>query len=153
MAKASGKTAVTRQRRVRTEKAAGALPRTRAEPPLAILFRAEARPGKQQELLDFLKQDSRECQDELGTLRFDVLQDPATDRAFYVYEVYENADAFKAHKKGRAYERWSSNEFQTRVLADGCGFRKLADGAPLALMPRSRPRSGIVSARPNVRWS
>jgi autoinducer 2-degrading protein len=109
---------------------------TGAEPPrLAILFRVEARAGRQLELLNFLKQDSWESREEPGTLRFDVLTDPATDRAFYVYEVYENAEAFNAHKKGLAYERWSSDDFQVHVLAECCAFRKLAEGEPVALMP------------------
>ena len=137
MAKATRKPASARERRVKTANAGG----IRAEARLAILFRVEARAGKQQELLDFLKRDSWECRKEPGTLRFDVLQDPASDRAFYVYEVYEDAAAFEAHKMGMAYARWSSDDFQSQVLAECCGFRKLAEGAPLALMPEVKTDS------------
>lgn len=54
------------------------------EEALAILFRVKAKPGKGQKLLKFLKRDCEVCMRELGTLRFDVLQDPASEEAFYI---------------------------------------------------------------------
>ena len=50
-----------------------------------IIFRIEARPGKYQELLEFLKWDGEVCRDrEPGTVRFDAYCDPKDDNAFFV---------------------------------------------------------------------
>jgi autoinducer 2-degrading protein len=73
----------------------------------AILFRALAKPGKSQELFDFLKRNSQHCDDhEEGNLRFDVLRDPENENAFYVYEVYKDDAAFQAHKNNPPFIEW-----------------------------------------------
>ena len=64
-----------------------------------ILFRVEAKPGKHQELLDFLQWDGEVCRDqEPGTLRFEFYRDPNDANALYVYEAYRDCNAFEAHK-------------------------------------------------------
>ncbi len=84
---------------------------------VAILFHVTAKPGKRQELVKFLDWDRGESMlRERGTLRFDVYQDPETDHAFYVYEVYEDAAAFEEHQRHEPYGRWSSIEFQNDVV-------------------------------------
>jgi len=73
----------------------------------AILFRALAKPGNREHLLEFLKKNSKYCKDyELGTLNFDILPDPANENAFYVYEAYEDCEAFKQHQKNPPYKEW-----------------------------------------------
>lgn len=76
-----------------------------------ILFRVEAKPGKYQELINFLKWDVEVCRDEEpGTLRFDVYQDPQDNNALYVYEAYRDRAAFEAHKRNEPYRRWGSGQ-------------------------------------------
>jgi quinol monooxygenase YgiN len=77
-------------------------------PMLSILFRAKAKRGKRQELVDFLKWDCRECKEEDGTLRFDAWVDPADEDAVYVYEAYQDQAAFDKHKEGKPFQQWSS---------------------------------------------
>lgn len=43
---------------------------------------------------------------EPGNLRFDVLQDREDPNRFFLYEVYENEDAFKAHQQTQHYLTW-----------------------------------------------
>ena len=74
-----------------------------------IVFRIEAKPGKYQELVEFLTWDGEVCRDrEPGTLRFEFYRDPNNDNALYVYEAYRDLDAFEAHKKNEPVQRWSS---------------------------------------------
>jgi autoinducer 2-degrading protein len=74
-----------------------------------ILFRIEAKPGKYQELFDFLTWDGEVCRDqEPGTLRFEFYRDPNDENALFVYEAYRDLDAFEAHQKNAPYQRWSS---------------------------------------------
>ena len=74
-----------------------------------IVFRIEAKPGKYQELVEFLTWDGEVCRDrEPGTLRFEFYRDPNHDHALYVYEAYRDRDAFEAHKQNEPVQRWSS---------------------------------------------
>lgn len=85
---------------------------------VAILFHVIANPGKRQELFEFLEWDRRESlNQEPGTLRFDVFQDPENADAFYVYEGYEDAAAFEEHKAHNPFRRWSSDEFKNEVVS------------------------------------
>lgn len=103
----------------------------------AILFRALAKPGKSQELFDFLKWDSEICDNqEEGTLRFDVLSDPENENAFYVYEVYKDDAAFQAHKENPPFLKWIS-EFGQEHL--GAVYAELFKGEPLCIT--NNPRS------------
>ena len=74
---------------------------------LAVLFRAVAKPGGRDVLLEFLKSDSRQSSKEAGTLRFDVIEDPDDDHAFFVYELYRNDPAFDTHKNSPAFLEWN----------------------------------------------
>jgi quinol monooxygenase YgiN len=50
-----------------------------------MLFRVEAKPGKYQELIDFLKWNGEVCRDhEPGTLRFEFFKDPDDAHALYL---------------------------------------------------------------------
>src|SRR5947207_11831765 len=92
----------------------------------AILFRVDANPGKRQELVTFLEWDRKESiEKERGTLRFEAFQDPENEDRFYVYEAYENAAAFRKHKKHRPYKWWSSHEFQTEVVRSHLPLRRI----------------------------
>ncbi|SEM07341.1 autoinducer 2-degrading protein [Syntrophus gentianae] len=84
-----------------------------------ILFRIEAKPGKYQELVDFMKWDGEVCRDqEPGTLRFEFYRDPKDENALYVYEAYRDTQAFEAHKDHAPFQRWVSglqNELGTNL--------------------------------------
>jgi len=101
-------------------------------PAVAILFRVEAKPGKQQELLDFLRRDRDESMEhEEGTLRFDVFHDPDNDHAFYVCEAYKNWAAFEEHKKHASYQKWDSDAFQSDVVLHHFDLKKDSPGIGL----------------------
>ena len=97
----------------------------------AILFRVEAKSGKEKALAEFFKWNADvSLNEERGTLRFDVLEDLTTNRAFFVYEVYASRAAFKRHKGNGPYKKWKSPAFQAEVVAD-LGFCKMFEGSPL----------------------
>src|SRR5262249_1212328 len=91
-----------------------------------ILFRVDAKPGKRQELVKFLKWDQKESMErERGTLRFDVFQDPKDKDRFYVYEAYEDAAAFEEHQKHKPFMRWSSQKFKSEIIFQHRKLRRL----------------------------
>jgi len=72
-----------------------------------VFWHAVVKPGKKQDLLDFLKWDldvARET--EPGTIRFDVIEDPDNPDGLYAYELYLNQDAFAEHQKHEPNQRW-----------------------------------------------
>ena len=95
---------------------------------LAILFRAVAKRGGREDLLEFLRRDSDESAAEPGCVRFDVLPDPADDHAFFVYECYADDAAFHEHMKGGAFQEWAS-----RVKPQLAEFTLLTRGEPAAV--------------------
>ena len=44
--------------------------------------------------------------DEPGCFRFDMHQDPEVPARFYLYEVYRDEDAFRAHLEAPHFIRW-----------------------------------------------
>ncbi|MDR4498752.1 MAG: ester cyclase [Candidatus Scalindua sp.] len=99
-----------------------------------ILFRVKAKPGKYQELIDFLNWDGDVCRDlELGTLRFDFYFDPNEKDTLYVYEAYRDKNAFEEHQRNEPYQKW---EDIVRDLTVGVRvlFRCDALWSPLVIM-------------------
>jgi quinol monooxygenase YgiN len=82
------------------------------------LFIDEAKPGKFQELVDFMTWDAEICRDkEPGTLRFEFYQHPDNENAIYVYEAYVDEEAFQAHKKNNeAFLHWHAAGFSEKLL-------------------------------------
>ena len=84
----------------------------------AILFRVLAKPGKQKNLIEFLKKDCKFCEEnEPRTLRFDVVEDPENNQAFYVYEAYEDLAAFEEHKRNPPYTEWETGGLKEKLVA------------------------------------
>lgn len=84
----------------------------------AILFRVEVKQGKRQELIDFMIWDCQVVREmEPATLRFDVLEDPEDEDAFFIYEAYKN----------EPFQHWSS-VLKDEVIAD---FKLLFVGRPI----------------------
>ncbi|HIB56931.1 MAG: putative quinol monooxygenase [Alphaproteobacteria bacterium] len=46
--------------------------------------------------------------DEPGCFRFDILQNSECRQVFHLYEVYEDDQAFEAHKKTPHFKKWFS---------------------------------------------
>ena len=64
----------------------------------AILARVEAKPGKETEVLEFLKSALPLAQGEAGTIRWYALQiGPST---FGIFDTFETVEARKAHLDG-----------------------------------------------------
>ena len=83
----------------------------------AILFRVEANPGQRDQLARFLEWDRAvSLEKERGTLCFDVFEDAENTSQFYVYEAYEDAEAFEEHKRNEPYKKWCSADFQRQVI-------------------------------------
>ncbi|MGH9871289.1 MAG: putative quinol monooxygenase [Pyrinomonadaceae bacterium] len=77
---------------------------------IGILFRAKAKPGKLQNLIDFLIWDGKLCRDQEqpGTLRFEFYPDQKDETALYVYEAYRDESAFEERMKNPPFQAWSS---------------------------------------------
>src|SRR5262245_40608085 len=74
-----------------------------------IVFRIEARPGKYQELLEFLKWDGEVCRDrEPGTLRFEFLSRSQRRQCVLCLRSLSRSRCIEAHKKNEPFQRWSS---------------------------------------------
>ena len=70
--------------------------------PVVYFFSLQVDPAHRQALLDVLLEHGRDCTArELGTLRFDVLEDDADPARLYLYEAYADQAAFQAHAGGR----------------------------------------------------
>lgn len=68
---------------------------------LAIIATIEIVPGRKEQLLPLLLAHKDRClADEPGTLQFEVLAPHDDDSKLLVYEVYQDAPAFDAHRNG-----------------------------------------------------
>ena len=74
---------------------------------IAALLKAKVRPGKKDKFLEFLKWDCQVARDEEeGTLRFDVFEDPNDDSIVFFYEAYVDQAAFETHKLGEPFKAY-----------------------------------------------
>jgi len=74
---------------------------------IAAFLKANVRPGKKEKFLKFLKWDCLVARDEEeGTLRFDVFEDPNDDSVVFFYEAYVDQSAFELHKLGEPFKAW-----------------------------------------------
>jgi quinol monooxygenase YgiN len=73
----------------------------------ALLARVEAKPGKETQVLEFLKSALPLAQDESGTVRWYALQlGPST---FGIFDTFETEDARNAHLTGKIAEALMAN--------------------------------------------
>ncbi|MDA7947036.1 MAG: antibiotic biosynthesis monooxygenase [Hyphomicrobiaceae bacterium] len=71
---------------------------------IAVIVEFEASPGKADELRDALQTQGRSSlEKEPGCRYFDVCQDPENEHVFFLYELYDDADAVEAHGKTEHY--------------------------------------------------
>jgi (4S)-4-hydroxy-5-phosphonooxypentane-2,3-dione isomerase len=75
--------------------------------PFALLVSLRIRPEGRDTFLTAIEDNARaSLRNEPGCLRFDVVADQADDDHFLLYEIYEDAAAFAAHKATPHFERW-----------------------------------------------
>ena len=73
------------------------------------LVKITVKPGKRDQLLEFLRHDAAVAYDaEPGTLRFDVWDVPHQPDKVYLYEAYTDPDAFGRHQSNEPYKRYVS---------------------------------------------
>jgi quinol monooxygenase YgiN len=74
-----------------------------------IFARIVAKPGQLQKLMDQAAWVVEVCKNqEPGNLRFDFYQDPEDENALYMYEAYEDMQAFELHKRLEPYIHWNT---------------------------------------------
>ncbi len=85
----------------------------------ALLYYVKAKPGRREELVDFLNWDCKVSNEqEEGTLLFNFLEDPENKNAFYVYEAYRDKAAFEQHKKNEPVQSFFSDLRNKFVIYD-----------------------------------
>ncbi len=62
--------------------------------------------GQAERFIALSEGNHRGARSEPGNLRFDVLRDAADPERFYLYEVYRDEAAFKAHQQTPHYLVW-----------------------------------------------
>ena len=72
-----------------------------------VTVQFEVRPEHRQSFRDAVLRQARSSLDvEAGCHVFDVCVDPDNDAAFYLYERYENSEAFEVHLDSKHYKRF-----------------------------------------------
>src|SRR5215207_7120629 len=74
---------------------------------LALVVSLRVKPEMRDKFLGAAEDDSIcSTRDEVGCLRFDVLQDRDDQNHFFFYEVYRDDEALEAHAQAPHYARW-----------------------------------------------
>ena len=69
------------------------------------LVHIRLKPGCVNQFLDVVRVNYDGTRAEPGNYRFDVLQDPADENHFVIYEVFENEAAVDAHRQTEHYRQ------------------------------------------------
>ena len=73
----------------------------------SLVVQMEVRPGRREEFLAGMTANAEAAvRDEPGCLRFDVSAVEGDENRFFLYELYEDADAFAAHKAAPHFAEW-----------------------------------------------
>ncbi|MGW2817897.1 putative quinol monooxygenase [Streptomyces sp. NPDC001415] len=64
-----------------------------------LLAEFTAREGAEGEVSRLIREYAQKVRDEDGNLAFDVYTKESSPRAFWIFEVYQDQDAFQAHLK------------------------------------------------------
>jgi quinol monooxygenase YgiN len=88
----------------------------------SLLVQLEVRPEDREEFLTAITSNAEaSVRDEPGCHRFDVCAVEGDDNRFVLYELYDDADAFEAHKKAPHFAAW--RQVADRVLASQVNTR------------------------------
>ena len=73
-------------------------------------------PGRREAFLRGISRNAAHAlRDEPGCLRFDVVGDPEDENAFWVYEVFADADALAAHRRTPHFLSWQKEKAESVV--------------------------------------
>lgn len=82
-------------------------------------WHAVAKPGKKQELLEFLEWDAQVAgEKEPGTVSFDVYEDTENVDAIYVYESYRDAAAFAEHRANEPFQKFFPGGLRNELVGE-----------------------------------
>ncbi|MBN8997416.1 MAG: antibiotic biosynthesis monooxygenase [Rhizobiales bacterium] len=81
------------------------------------LVHIRIKPGCVEQFLDVFRVNYEGTRAEPGNYRFDVLQDPADENHFVVYEMFEDEAAVDAHRRTEHYRR--TNEALKSLMSTG----------------------------------
>jgi len=82
-------------------------------------------------LIQILIEDGQiSLKDEPETLRFDLIQDSSNPNILFLYEVYENEQAFTDHTKGEGFKKFITI-FQELEAKNACQIEQITTGMPL----------------------
>ena len=70
------------------------------------IITVNVKPGKEAAFEEATRKNHEGSLQEPGVLRFDVLKDRDTPQRFYLYEVYRDEAATRAHKETAHYAAW-----------------------------------------------
>ncbi len=88
----------------------------------SLTVQLEVRPDARQEFLAAITTNAEaSVRDEPGCRRFDVAAVEGDDARFVLYELYDDAEAFEAHKRTSHFRAW--REVADRVLASQVNTR------------------------------
>jgi autoinducer 2-degrading protein len=73
----------------------------------ALMVTIKIKAGHRDAFMEAMLSDARgSVHDELGCLRFDVLQDAQDPNTIYLYEVYRDEAAIEAHRQAPHFVKW-----------------------------------------------
>ena len=88
----------------------------------SLLVQVEVRPEDRDEFLAAIRTNAEaSVRDEAGCHRFDVSAVEGDDTRFVLYELYDDAEAFEAHKRAPHFAAW--RQVADRVLASQVNTR------------------------------
>ena len=91
---------------------------------IALVDEINIKPGHKEEFMASMLGDARGSNnDEPGCLQFNVIQDSNDINKVWVYEVYIDEDAFKAHQQSPHYLKFRgmADEWRAETSAQGAG--------------------------------
>ncbi|TFL17906.1 putative quinol monooxygenase [Jannaschia formosa] len=74
----------------------------------AVTVTVEVTPGRMPDFLPALMENARASLGEPACLRFDVLTDPARPDEVFLYEIYDDAAGFDAHRRTQHYRTFDA---------------------------------------------
>jgi (4S)-4-hydroxy-5-phosphonooxypentane-2,3-dione isomerase len=90
---------------------------------LVIMGTVEVAPERRDQVLPLLMAHRARClKDEPGTLRFEVLLPREDDSRILIHEVYQDDDAFEAHRNAPSRAQWlqETTGMDVKVIATRC---------------------------------
>jgi (4S)-4-hydroxy-5-phosphonooxypentane-2,3-dione isomerase len=98
-----------------------------------LIVSARIKPEQRGRFLEAIEENAvASVRDEPGCLRFDVVSDNDDPHHYVFYEVYRDADAFKAHRDSDHFARW-------REAADVCLSEPLEATHTAMVVTRTNP--------------